>query len=179
MQIKVLSATDLNLDEPEETEDSFVGNALLKARHAVEATGLPALADDSGLAVSGLDGDPGIYSARWAGPERDFSLAMRRVTEGLERRYGSFAAAPKEARFVCVLALMWPDGHHELFEGQVNGQITQHPRGSGGFGYDPIFIPEGKIVTFGEMEKSEKQQLSHRSRAVTELLAGCFSKESP
>jgi XTP/dITP diphosphohydrolase len=177
--VQVQSAGELGLEEPEETEDSFAGNALLKARAATLATGLPALADDSGLVVRGLDGAPGIYSARWAGPERDFDLAMRKVVEALAARHGSFAAADKAASFVAVLCLTWPDGHHELFEGRCDGTLAETPRGHNRFGYDPLFVPAGETRTFAEMESEEEHRHSHRGRAVRALLQGCFGIVSP
>lgn len=167
--IQVLSAADLGLDEPEETGSTFIDNALLKARAAMQATGLPALADDSGLAVYGLNGDPGIYSARWAGPEKDFAAAMARVNQGL----GS--SPDRRAAFIAVLALVWPDGHHHVVEGRVEGILCWPPRGAGGFGYDPMFMPEGSALSFGEMTADEKRKLSHRARALDLLKADCFS----
>ena len=168
---QVVSALELGLDEPEETEETFAGNALLKARAAAKATGLPALSDDSGLAVTALDGAPGIYSARWAGPTKDFTLAMNRVRQELE-------AAPDRkgdrAAFICALALAWPDGHVEAVEGRLDGTLTFPPRGDRGFGYDPIFIPDGYAITCGEMDPAEKQAISHRADAFNKLKARCF-----
>jgi XTP/dITP diphosphohydrolase len=172
--VEVLSAGALGLPEPEETESSFAGNAILKARAAARASGLPALADDSGLVVPALDGAPGIQSARWAGPGRDFGLAIRRVLDALAARHGSFAAADPAASFVAVLCLAWPDGHLELFEGRCDGRLVGTPRGANAFGYDPIFVPHGETRTFAEMTAAEKHALSHRGRAVRALLAGCF-----
>lgn len=172
--VAIRTAVELGLDEPEETGDSFVANALLKARAATAATGLPALADDSGMCARGLDGAPGIYSARWAGPDRDFGFAIRRVLGELETRYGSFDAADKAASFVAVLALCWPDGHAETFEGIVEGRLVEAPRGGRGFGYDPIFIPEGHEQTFGEMDPVEKHKISHRHRAVEAMRRAIF-----
>ena len=168
------TAGALGLDEPEETGDSFAANARLKAQAAARATGRPALADDSGLAVDGLDGAPGVFSARWAGPKRDFSLAMRRVHEALLERFGEWDAADHRAAFVAVLCLGWPDGHVEIVEGRVEGELVAEPRGDRGFGYDPIFVPAAERRTFGEMDPSEKQRISHRRRAVDALLATCF-----
>lgn len=165
--VEAVSAGALGLPEPEETEPTFVGNALLKARAAAVASGLPALADDSGLEVTALDGAPGVVSARWAGPERDFGLAMRRVEEALSAR----GAPDRSARFVCVLALAWPDGETAHFEGMVSGHIVWPPRGDRGFGYDPIFAPEGEAITFGEMDPVEKHGRSHRARAFAQLKA--------
>ena len=163
---EVTSAAALDLPEPEETGDTFEANALLKARAAAEATHLPALADDSGLAVVALDGAPGIYSARWAGPDRDFAMAMRTIEEKLSAKVG----ASRQAKFVSVLALVWPDGAHRLFYGEVTGELVWPPRGTGGFGYDPMFRPETAEQTFGEMSATEKKQLSHRARAFQKLL---------
>jgi XTP/dITP diphosphohydrolase len=165
--VEAVSAGDLGLPEPEETEPTFVGNALLKARAAADAFGLPALADDSGLEVAALGGDPGIYSARWAGPERDFRVAMERVWAELQAR----DAADFSARFVCVLALAWPDGAAESFEGEARGRVVWPPRGEKGFGYDPMFVPEGEDRTFGEMSHEEKLPLTHRARAFEKFLA--------
>jgi XTP/dITP diphosphohydrolase len=162
----VMSAAALGLAEPEETEPSFVGNAVLKARAAAQAAGMPALADDSGLEVSALNGAPGIYSARWAGPSKDFGLAMARVQGELE----ALGAQDRSARFVCVLALALPDGEAHTFEGEVQGQLTFPPRGTHGFGYDPIFVPEGETRTFGEFEPAEKHAISHRAMAFAKFL---------
>jgi XTP/dITP diphosphohydrolase len=162
------SAGDLDLPEPEETESSFAGNAALKARAAALGAGLPALADDSGLVVPALGGAPGIYSARWAGPDRDFGLAMRRV----EAELGDKDPA---AHFVCALALGWPDGHVEAVEGRVHGRLAFPPRGGRGFGYDPIFIPDGLDITFGEMDPDAKHRISHRADAFRRLVARCFA----
>jgi XTP/dITP diphosphohydrolase len=166
--IEVISAGTLKLPEPEETEASFIGNAVLKARAAALASRLPALADDSGLCVSALKGAPGIHSARWAGPAKDFTVAMRRIAGELG------AAADRTAKFVCALALCWPDGHCESFEGEVHGSLTFPPRGEKGFGYDPIFVPTGHAVTFAEMVPAAKHAMSHRARAFEKLVAACF-----
>lgn len=174
--ISVTGAPELGLAEPEETGDTFVANAVLKAQAAAAATGLPTLADDSGIAVEGLNGAPGIYSARWAGPDRDFKIAMRRVREELVVRFGSFAAADKRAAFVCALCLAWPDGHHEIFEGRVDGTVLEEPVGAYGFGYDPLFVPSGHQLSFGQMPYVEKQAHSHRARAVDALLSACFGR---
>lgn len=168
--VDAVSAGSLNLDEPEETGATFAENAVLKSRAAAEASGLPALADDSGLCVPALGGAPGVFSARWAGPERDFALAMARV-EAAVRDSG---AEDFSARFVCALALSWPDGHDEVFEGEVTGLLIFPPRGSRGFGYDPIFVPAGYHVTFGEMDPEEKHAISHRADAFRKLLKACF-----
>ena len=168
------TAGDLDLPEPEETEDSFIGNAELKAPAAM-ASGMPAMADDSGLAVNALNGDPGIYSARWAQKEdgsRDFSYAMGRVKEALE--HSESGGKDRSAYFVCALTLAWPDGHVESFEGRVNGTLEFPPRGNKGFGYDPIFVPDGYDITFAEMEPSRKHDMSHRADAFKQLVAACF-----
>ncbi|MDP6345219.1 MAG: RdgB/HAM1 family non-canonical purine NTP pyrophosphatase [Alphaproteobacteria bacterium] len=169
--IEVLSAADLDLPEPEETEDTFVGNAELKARAAVAASGLPCLADDSGLSVAALDGAPGLYSARWAGPERDFSLAMKTVQEQLGDN------PDRRAHFVSVLSLGWPDGHLETVEGHVWGTLVWPPRGQGGFGYDPMFLPDGHEQTFGELDHAVKQRISHRAVAFRKLIDACFQAD--
>jgi XTP/dITP diphosphohydrolase len=165
--IEVISAASLGLPEPEETEDSFIGNAKLKALAATRASNLPALADDSGICVDSLDGAPGIFSARWAGPSKDFSAAMDRVLKGI-------AGKPRGAHFVAALALAWPDDHCEVFEGKVFGTLADAPRGSRGFGYDPIFIPDGYTITFGEMDPAKKHEMSHRAVAFRMLVEGCF-----
>jgi XTP/dITP diphosphohydrolase len=174
--VTVTSSRALGLPEPEETGLTFVDNARLKAQAAVAASGQPALADDSGLEVRGLDGAPGVHSARWAGPERDFAQAMARVRDALIRRFGGFALADRGAAFVAVLCLTWPDGHEEVVEGRVDGELVDPPRGTGGFGYDPMFVPESSDRTFGEMTAAEKHELSHRARALRQLLARCFER---
>ncbi|MGJ3261585.1 MAG: RdgB/HAM1 family non-canonical purine NTP pyrophosphatase [Rhodospirillales bacterium] len=168
--VDVISAATLDLPEPEETGETFVENALLKAHAAAKAAKLPALADDSGLAVTALDGAPGIYSARWAGPEKDFTAAMEKVEELLR------GAEDRSARFVCALALAWPDGHAEVFEGTVAGEITWPPAGDKGFGYDPIFTADGEDITFGEMDPNRKHTLSHRADAFGKMVAACFGR---
>ncbi len=165
--LEVVSALELDLPEPEETEMTFAGNALLKARAAAQATGSPALSDDSGLAVDALGGLPGIYSARWAGVPRDFSRAMEKVREALD----SAGAEDLGARFVCALAVAWPDGDEVVFEGEVRGQLTFPPRGTRGFGYDPIFVADGETETFGEMDPERKHAMSHRADAFARLRA--------
>jgi XTP/dITP diphosphohydrolase len=172
--VAVASSPELGLPEPDETGGTFVDNARLKAHAAAQASGLPALADDSGLEARGLDGAPGVQSARWAGPERDFILAMARVRDALTLRFGDFARADRRAAFVAVLCLAWPDGHEELAEGRVEGELVDPPRGGHGFGYDPMFAPEGERRTFGEMPPAAKRALSHRGRALRQLLAMCF-----
>ena len=171
--IEAASAADLGLPEPEETADSFEGNARLKARAAAGGAGLPALADDSGLAVEALGGEPGIYAARWAEtPEgRDFGVAMQKVWERLEE---ARAPEPRRAAFVCALSLAWPDGYDETFVGRCEGRIVSPPRGTKGFGYDPIFVPDGHDITFGEMEPADKHAISHRADAFRQLVAACL-----
>lgn len=164
----VVSAGDLNLPEPAEDGETFAANAELKALAAAKAAGLPALADDSGLAVTALGGQPGIYSARWGGPEKDFDLAMKRVIDEMGD------TADRTARFVCALTLAWPDGHAETFEGTVEGALTWPLRGTKGFGYDPIFVPLGHDLTFAEMDPEAKQSMSHRADAFRKLVAACF-----
>ena len=162
--LEVVSAGDLGLAEPEETGTTFIANAELKALAAATASGLPALADDSGLCVDSLGGAPGLYSARWAGPTKDFSIAMRRVHDEMP------ATAPDTAHFICALALAWPDGHTESVEGRVDGRIAWPPRGANGFGYDPIFMMNGQFRTYGEMPRTEKESDNHRARAFAKLL---------
>lgn len=174
----LVTATDLSLEEPEETGLTFEENAELKARAAASASGLPSLSDDSGLAVDGLGGAPGIYSARWAGPRKDFGEAMRRVNEELEAK----APDNRTARFVSVICLAWPDGHVEFFRGEVEGTLVWPPRGDQGFGYDPIFLPAGHDKTFGEMSAEQKHgwkpgqeaALSHRARAFKLFAEQCL-----
>ncbi len=162
--LSVVSAGDLGLPVPDETEETFAGNARIKAHAAAQAAGLPALSDDSGLIVDALDGAPGVHTADWAEtPEgRDFGMAMGMVWERLERRE---AAEPRTARFHCTLCLAWPDGTDSLFEGEVPGHLVWPPRGDRGFGYDPMFVPEGHCLTFGEMEPQQKHAMSHRAVA--------------
>lgn len=166
--IEAVSAGGLGLAEPEETGPTFRANAELKALAAAEGAGLPALADDSGLVVPALGGEPGIHSARWAGRERDFTRAMARVEEELGE------SEDRSAYFLCALALAWPDGHLETFEGRVDGTLVWPPRGSRGFGYDPVFLPDGESLTFGEMEPARKHAMSHRARAFAKLVAACL-----
>jgi XTP/dITP diphosphohydrolase len=164
--IIVQSAGSLGLPEPEETEPDFAGNARLKARAAELATGLPALADDSGFCAAALAGAPGVLSARWAGPEKDFADAMRRVHEA--------SSGSDRAWFVCALCLAWPDGETASFLGRIEGRMVWPPRGDQGFGYDPMFVPGGGSLTFGEMDPAAKHALSHRARAFEALVAACF-----
>lgn len=166
--IATLGAADLGLPEPDETGASFRDNAELKARAAAFRSALPALADDSGLAVVALGGRPGIYSARWAGEGRDFGTAMARVERELAGQ------ADRTAAFICALALCWPDGHCETVEGRVEGTLVWPPRGNRGFGYDPIFQAAGRDLTFGEMDSDEKHRISHRADAFRKLAARCF-----
>lgn len=170
--VEAISAGDLNLPEPEETETTFMGNALLKARAAAQASGLPSLSDDSGLVVHALGGDPGIYSARWAGPDKDFSVAMQKVEDAL-RATGS---GDRTAHFICALALVWPDGEEAAFEGRIDGVLVWPPRGDRGFGYDPMFAPKGETITFGEMDPDAKHAMSHRARAFAQLVAARFTR---
>lgn len=172
--VSVTSNADHGLPEPEETETTFVGNARIKAHAAVKATGLPALADDSGITVDGLDGAPGVYTADWAETEhgRDFVMAMTRTWNELEERNAVF---PRSAQFRCCLVLAWPDGHDEVFEGVMPGQLVWPMRGDQGHGYDPIFQPDGYDVTFGEMDRWEKNKISHRADAFRKLIEGCFA----
>jgi XTP/dITP diphosphohydrolase len=163
----LVTAGELGLAEPDETETTFVGNALLKARAAAEASGLVALADDSGLSVAALDGSPGIYSARWAGPTKDFAMAMKKVEDRLEEAH----ARDFTAWFTSALAVAWPGGPAVVVEGRVDGVLTFPPRGDRGFGYDPIFVPEGHDQTFGEMDPAAKDAMSHRARAFAKLKA--------
>jgi len=165
--IEPVSAGALDLPEPEETGTSFVANAELKARAAADLSGLVALADDSGLCVDALGGDPGIFSARWAGEAKDFDAAMALV----EARLAEQPDAPRSAHFVCALALAWPDGHVEWFEGRVDGTLVWPPRGGNGFGYDAMFLPDGGTETFGEMDPDAKHAVSHRADAFRQLVA--------
>ena len=169
-RFEIITAKSLNLPEPDETESTFTGNAVLKARAAADASGLVSIADDSGLSVAALDGAPGIFSARWAGPDKDFDMAMSKVEQRLEE-IGSDDPA---AWFTSALAVAWPDGPCLVVEGRIDGRLTFPPRGDRGFGYDPIFIPEGSGLTFGEMEPSEKDAISHRARAFAKLKAALF-----
>ena len=172
--IAVTSAADHGLPEPAETEATFVGNARIKAHAAAKATGLPALADDSGIMVEALGGAPGVYTADWAETPhgRDFALAMARTWAELESVQ---APLPRRAQFCCTLVLAWPDGHDEVFAGQMPGQIVWPGRGDQGHGYDPIFQPDGHDLTFGEMDRWQKNEISHRADAFRKLVAGCFT----
>ncbi|QYZ69411.1 RdgB/HAM1 family non-canonical purine NTP pyrophosphatase [Neotabrizicola shimadae] len=172
--VSVVSAGEMGLPEPEETEETFVGNARIKAHAAAQATGLPALADDSGICVDGLGGAPGVHTADWAeGPGgRDFIRAMTRTWEALE---AAAAPYPRRAQFRSTLVLAWPDGHDEVFEGIVGGQVVWPMRGVQGHGYDPMFQPDGHDVTFAEMPAEEKNRISHRADAFAKFVAGCFA----
>ena len=161
------------LAEPEETEPTFDGNARLKALAAATGSGLPALADDSGLEVDALGGDPGIYSARWAGPGKDFGLAMQRVHDALDEKR-AWDGTPPRANFISVLCLAWPTGEHRIFEGRVYGTLHWPPRGGNGFGYDPMFAPDGDTRTFGEMSPEAKYAISHRTRAFEAFKRDCL-----
>ncbi len=171
--VTVVGAADKGLSEPEETETTFEGNARIKAHAAARATGLPALADDSGIEIDALDGAPGVFTANWAETEtgRDFVMAMGKAHDSLVE---SGAERPWTARFRCTLVLAWPDGHDEVFPGKVEGQIVWPMRGNQGHGYDPIFMPDGYLETFGEMDRWEKNRISHRADAFAKLVSGCF-----
>jgi XTP/dITP diphosphohydrolase len=181
--VEALSAGELGLAEPEETGSSFRANARIKAAAAADATGLPAFADDSGLAVDALDGAPGIHSARWAGPDKDFARAMGRIEAELAA-LGARSQENRRAYFVSALCVAWPDGHMEEFEARVDGTLLWPPRGTRGFGYDPMFQPDGHALTFGEMSAEEKhglppkgKGLSHRARAFLALAAACLRRD--
>lgn len=169
-----VSAASLGLPEPIETEDSFIGNARLKAHLASRSSGLPALADDSGICIDALDGAPGVYTADWAETPsgRNFDVAMLKTWELLEKKQAPY---PRRAQFQCTLVLAWPDGHDEVFEGVMPGNVVWPMRGEQGHGYDPIFQPDGYNVTFGEMDRWQKNQISHRADAFRKLVAGCFT----
>lgn len=167
-RIEAVSAGALGLPEPQEDAPDFVGNARIKALAAAAASGLPALADDSGFCVAALSGAPGVHSARWAGPGKDFSCAMARVHEQM------VAGVESRAWFVAALCLAWPDGHTTTFVGRVDGEVVWPPRGELGFGYDPMFLPRGGTLTFGEMDPRQKHAVSHRARAFAQLEAVCF-----
>lgn len=171
--IDAVSAAELDLPEPEETGTTFVANAELKAMQAADLSGLPALADDSGLCVDALNGDPGVYTANWAETPngRDWALAMQKVEDALATKGPD---ASRDAHFVCVLALAWPDGHVEWFEGRANGRLTWPPRGNVGFGYDPVFVPHGHERSYAELDPAEKHAISHRADAFRQLVAAVF-----
>ena len=169
-RFEVICAGDLDLPEPEEPETTFAGNALVKARAAAQASGMVALADDSGLCVAALDGAPGVHSARWAGPDKDFAAAMSKVEARLSER----GAEDASACFVCALCVAWPNGPAVVVEGRVDGALSFPARGTRGFGYDPIFVAEGMASTFGELDPAEKDAISHRARAFAKLKAALF-----
>ncbi len=171
--IDVVSAGELGLPEPDETESTFAGNARLKSVAAAIASGMPALSDDSGLEVATLDDAPGIYSARWAGPSKDFALAMRKVEDALAQK-GATIPEARRANFVAVLSLAWPDGSSQEFEGKVFGTLVWPPRGTRGFGYDPMFLPDGYTETFGEMSPEAKHAISHRAVAFAKFVEACL-----
>jgi XTP/dITP diphosphohydrolase len=180
--VEAISAGELGLPEPDETGATFGGNARIKAEAAAQAANMPAFADDSGLTVDALDGDPGIYSARWAGPDKDFRFAMNKIQSLLVER-GAKSAGQRRGHFVSALCVAWPDGHAEEFEATVDGTIVWPPRGTQGFGYDPVFKPDGHDRTFGEMSAEEKhglpprgRGLSHRARAFLKLAEACLEK---
>ncbi|HEY8381361.1 MAG TPA: RdgB/HAM1 family non-canonical purine NTP pyrophosphatase [Microvirga sp.] len=183
--IEAVSAGELGLPVPDETGHMFAENAAIKAHAAAKATGLPALSDDSGLCVDALDGAPGLFTADWAGADRDFAAAMERVERELQKR-GAMGHGDRNAHFVSALVIAWPDGHEELFEGRVHGRVVWPPRGGKGFGYDPMFQPEGFVETFGELSSDEKhgidwsnrepQALSHRARAFVKLAGACLQR---
>ena len=175
--VAVSSAADLGLEEPEETETTFAGNARIKAHAAAKTSGLPALSDDSGIEVAALDNQPGVYTADWAETPngRDFPMAMEKVWTLLEEQQ---APEPRTARFVCTLCLAWPDGHDEVFRGQVDGRIVWPMRGGLGFGFDPVFQPNGETETFGEMSPEKKHSMSHRADAFAKLIAGPFAQRA-
>jgi XTP/dITP diphosphohydrolase len=185
--VAAVSAGDLDLPVPAETGHLFADNAAIKARAAAAATGLPALSDDSGLCVDALDGAPGLFTADWAGPHRDFRVAMERLERELRKR-GAVGRADRNAHFVSALVIAWPDGHEELFEGRVFGRVVWPPRGDKGFGYDPMFQPEGLTATFGELSAEEKhgldwalrepRALSHRARAFLKLAQACLRRKA-
>lgn len=172
--VAVTSAGELGLAEPEETESTFIGNARIKAHFAAQASGLPALADDSGISIDGLGGAPGVYTADWAETPkgRDFGMAMTRAWTELEAAQAPY---PRTAQFRCTLVMAWPDGHDGVFEGVMPGQVVWPMRGDQGHGYDPIFQPDGFDVTFGEMDRWKKNEISHRADAFRKLVEGCFS----
>lgn len=168
--LTIKNAGELNLPEPEETETTYKGNAILKARMAAEASGWPALGDDSGFEVMAINKDPGIYSARWAGADKDFDAGMQRVHKALL----ASGSSNRQCRFVCALSLVWPDGHDETVEASIDGDFVWPPRGKNGFGYDPVFQHHGHDLTFGELDPSHKDKISHRHKAFENLARRCF-----
>ena len=173
--LEVTSVGELGLPEPEETGTTFEENALIKAQAAMAATGLPALADDSGLCVAALNGAPGVYTADWAGPTRDWDIAMQRVENDL-REVGAALPAQRRGTFVSLLLVLWPDGHQEIFEGRADGTLVWPPRGKRGHGYDPMFQPQGSSETFAEMDEANKNTTSHRARSFAMFAEGCLTK---
>ena len=173
-KINIIGANELNLIEPDETDDTFVGNARIKAHSAAKLSNLPSLADDSGITIDALNGAPGVYTANWAETSgvRDFVYAMEKTHNALTEVDASY---PRSAQFRCTLVLAWPDGHDEAFEGVIEGSLVWPMRGENGHGYDPIFLPDGYNETFGEMDRWEKNKISHRADAFTKLLSGCFN----
>ncbi len=172
--LEAIAAGALGLPEPDETGTMFASNARIKARAAADAAGLPALADDSGLCIDSLDGAPGIFSARWGGTSKDFSAAMERVNRELELR-GARLPSDRAAHFVSALCLSWPGGEDQIFEGRAFGEVVWPPRGNLGFGYDPIFVPDGYKQTFGELDAATKDRISHRARAFDKFMRACLS----
>ncbi len=176
--LDAVSAGALGLPEPEETEVTFAGNARLKAVAAAAASGLPALADDSGLQVDCLDGAPGIYSARWAGPSKDFDVAMKKVADEVASRHaqgGGWTTSGPRANFICALCLAVPGAEPQIFEGRIDGVLVWPPRGTGGFGYDPMFLADGLHLTFGELDPEQKHAISHRALAFAQFVRGCVA----
>lgn len=174
---KLSAASDYNLESPEETGTTFIENALIKAQFVAKATGKVALADDSGICIAAIDGDPGVYAADWAeNPDgsRDFGMAMQKVKDAIEQKPGGWDAAPKEAYFVSCLAIAWPDGHAEVVEGYSHGTIVWPPRGDKGFGYDPMFVPKDGTQTYGEMEPQQKHETNHRAESFKKIIQRCF-----
>lgn len=171
--VDVTSAGELKLPEPAETENTFIGNARIKAKSAMATTGMITLADDSGLCVEALNGDPGVYTADWAGPERDWTMAMRTVEEKLQAA-GAFTPEQRTASFNCTLLVLWPDGEERIYVGTAPGHLTWPPAGAFGHGYDPVFVPEGSSISFGQMSHEEKNKISHRARALQLLLRDLF-----
>lgn len=171
--VVVTSAGELKLEEPEETENTFIGNARIKAQAAMQATGMITLADDSGLCVGALNGDPGVYTADWAGPSRDWMMAMRTVEEKLQAA-GAITPQQRNASFNCTLLVLWPDSTERIYVGTAPGHLTWPPAGAFGHGYDPVFVPEGKTVSFAQMSHDEKNQISHRARALELMLKDLF-----
>jgi XTP/dITP diphosphohydrolase len=168
--VETVGAAALGLPEPDETEETFAGNALIKARSACALSGLPALSDDSGIEVFALGGEPGVHTADWAGEPRDFGVAMDKV----EARLRALGEPDRAARFVCTLALVTPDGVERVFEGEVRGHVSPERRGDRGFGFDPVFVPDGAVMTFGEMDPAEKHAISHRADAFAKFVAAVF-----